>query len=151
MTYPLVVEDSGSGLQITEGNLLDTDCQYIAHQCNCRTRRADGLAARIFQKYPHTNDYKNSTERRPGTVIVHPPTRFSPGVLNLYAQDSPGRHYAKESRAQRLTWFKDCLSQVSRAFCAHKKTTQRRSKSLSSSLPTKIALQICFGARPTRF
>jgi O-acetyl-ADP-ribose deacetylase (regulator of RNase III) len=37
-------------LKIINGNLLDSDCQYIAHQCNCYSRRGAGLASgRIIQ------------------------------------------------------------------------------------------------------
>jgi O-acetyl-ADP-ribose deacetylase (regulator of RNase III) len=32
-------------LKIIAGNLLDSDCQYIAHQCNCYSRRGAGLAS----------------------------------------------------------------------------------------------------------
>jgi hypothetical protein len=28
-----------SMLKIVNGDLLDSDCQYIAHQCNCYSRR----------------------------------------------------------------------------------------------------------------
>jgi len=32
-------------LKIIAGNLLDSDCQYIAHHCNCYSRRGAGLAS----------------------------------------------------------------------------------------------------------
>jgi hypothetical protein len=40
-----------------EGNLLDSDAQYIAHQCNCITTHAAGLSKVLFEKYPWANTY----------------------------------------------------------------------------------------------
>ena len=40
-----------SMLKIVNGSLLDSDCQYIAHQCNCHSRRGAGLASAIFKAF----------------------------------------------------------------------------------------------------
>lgn len=59
--------DSGR-LQKIEGDLLDSPCTYIVHQCNCKTTYAKGLAKSLFDKFPHANCYDGEakTTRRPG-------------------------------------------------------------------------------------
>jgi O-acetyl-ADP-ribose deacetylase (regulator of RNase III) len=49
-------------LERVKGNLLDATEQYIAHQCNCTSTTAKGLAATLFRRYPYADIYR---ERRP--------------------------------------------------------------------------------------
>lgn len=72
--------DSGSKLNIRTGDLLQATEQYIAHQCNCVSRGARGLAKTLFAKYPHANVYQSrKSPSQPGTILVHGP----PGRLVL--------------------------------------------------------------------
>jgi hypothetical protein len=39
------------------GDLLDATEQFIAHQCNCISQNAGGLAFYLFKKFPYANVY----------------------------------------------------------------------------------------------
>lgn len=74
------------------GDLLDAEVDVIAHQCNCKTHRAAGLAAQIFKRFPRTNDYvSNPDDSRYGTYLLHyvEGAKFR-AVLNLFTQLYPG-------------------------------------------------------------
>jgi len=43
--------------ELIEGDLLDSDAQYIAHQCNCVTSRPAHLAAAVFARFPWADIY----------------------------------------------------------------------------------------------
>ncbi|MCI0660303.1 MAG: hypothetical protein L0220_04445 [Acidobacteria bacterium] len=63
-------------LKIIYGNLLDSDCQYVAHQCNCYSRSGAGLASTIFKAFPWADVYSNRSEHRNdvslfGSITVH--------------------------------------------------------------------------------
>jgi O-acetyl-ADP-ribose deacetylase (regulator of RNase III) len=51
-----------SMLEIVDGSLLDSDRQYIAHQCNCYSRRGAGLASAIFKAFPWADVYARLSE-----------------------------------------------------------------------------------------
>jgi hypothetical protein len=48
----------GGQLVHVSGDLLGAPEQWIAHQCNCRSRGARGLAKHLFGRFPHANVYK---------------------------------------------------------------------------------------------
>ena len=123
-TAPLLTSE----LVRVEGDLLDSDAEFIAQQCNCKTDYALGLAKVIFNRYRHADIY--SGERRcarvPGTVDVRGGGADGRrGVLNMFGQYSPGkpkparagggaqraRSGARppETRAVRKEWFASCL------------------------------------------
>jgi len=57
-------------LKIINGNLLDSDCQYIAHQCNCYSRR--GLAGGDWNKYGKLlEDFAERVGERGVSVILY--------------------------------------------------------------------------------
>lgn len=93
---------------IVRGNILDAEEQFIVHQCNCRTFRSAGLAKALFDKYPNTNIYNDGTVRVPGTIIIRD------RIINLLAQDQPGKSSRQETQEQREKWFFDGLAQIER-------------------------------------
>src|SRR6266511_6136880 len=86
-----------SMLKIVDGSLLDSDCQHIAHQCNCYSRRDSGLASAIFKAFPWADVYSNRSERGDdaslfGSIAVHgDPKRGQRYVINIYGQLNPGK------------------------------------------------------------
>jgi O-acetyl-ADP-ribose deacetylase (regulator of RNase III) len=89
-------------LKIIIGNLLESDCQCIAHQCNCYSRRGAGLASAIFKAFHWADVYSNRSERGNdaalfGSISVHgDPKRGQRYVIDIYGQLKPGKHRRAE-------------------------------------------------------
>jgi hypothetical protein len=75
-------------LKIIEGNLLDSPDTYIAHQCNCVTKKVSGVAKAIFDKWDVANDNERGTHANFGEVKMH----VAPGkyILNMFTQHNTG-------------------------------------------------------------
>lgn len=76
---------SPSNLLYVKGDLTTIDVQYRAHQCNCVSNYALGVAKSIFEKYPEANTYNKEFTRKMGTISIHN------SVINMYAQCYPGK------------------------------------------------------------
>ena len=101
-------------LKYKEIDLLLSGAQFLAHQCNCSTRVAKGLAAAVFAVHPRANTYACGEARHPGTIDVFLPEVGSPGVINCNAQRGPGRPRGEaDSVVRRLAWFQECLKHIS--------------------------------------
>jgi O-acetyl-ADP-ribose deacetylase (regulator of RNase III) len=99
-------------IQYINGDLLDNDSvTHIVHQCNCKTSYPKGLAEFIFDKYPAANDYANVKNRTPGTINIHQ-VGVNKFVVNMFAQNSPGKPSFYETKDLRLKWFKSCLDKL---------------------------------------
>ena len=98
------------------GDLTEfSKAEYIAHQCNCISTNAAGLAYHIFRKYPYADAYKNRKARsEAGTIEVCVGNdESSKKVINLFAQYYPGNaRYVTDSEEKRIEWMKQCLFQV---------------------------------------
>lgn len=103
---------------IVEGDLLESDATYIAHQTNCTsTGAAGGVAKAIFKRFPESDSY---TERRgkkppmkgqmPGDVEVRG------RIMNLYAQFHGGGMAEDPNEidqpGMRAWWFSQCLEKI---------------------------------------
>jgi O-acetyl-ADP-ribose deacetylase (regulator of RNase III) len=106
-------------LKIINGSLLDSDCQYIAHQCNCYSRRGAGLASAIFKVFPWADVYSSRSERGNdaslfGSITAHgDPKRGQRYVINIYGQLKPGKPSpGRDSAASRLEAFSKALDQI---------------------------------------
>lgn len=97
---------------IVNGDLLTTDCQYIAHQTNCISiGSAAGLAKQIFSVYPEADIYKNRVNQDdPGKIKV------IGKVINMNAQIYPGKpkypDSPKDGFRVRERYFKSCLDEI---------------------------------------
>lgn len=110
------------------GSLLDATEDWIAHQCNCCSRYASGLALAIFKRHPAADDYARRhdheahTRKCPGlddmgTIMTHPVTGAPHcGVINMMAQFYPGPskpHYrGKDLASDRKVAFQACLEAI---------------------------------------
>lgn len=95
---------------VVGGDLLNAEEPYVAHQGNCESRGARGLAKVLFAKWPAANVYKDRRgHSTPGSV--EPRDVEGKVVVALFAQRSPGlpRRDGDDSAAARLGWFEEAL------------------------------------------
>ncbi len=126
-----MAESKGS-VTVKRGDLLQAKEQYIAHQCNCISIHAAGLAAQLFGRHPKADDYAKRMKPsarlqvvrckgidRLGTIKVHA-VRNAPydGVINMMAQYYPGpveRAYrGKDLASDRHVAFRQCLEAIAK-------------------------------------
>lgn len=101
------------------GNIVDCDADVIAHQTNCVTTSAQGLARTIFTMYPGCDTYSSRMKfSEPGTITVHVVDEQKI-VVNMNAQMYPGKPsyeeiplYKKDGMIDRLVWFRQCLEKI---------------------------------------
>ena len=102
-------------IEIIKGDLLKSNCKYIAHQCNCITTNSAGTALAIFTKYPYSNIYQNryAYKDMPGTVKISGNGKDERYIINMFAQWYPGKPKPpRDSVERRLIWFEDCLKDI---------------------------------------
>ncbi|PTX59097.1 O-acetyl-ADP-ribose deacetylase (regulator of RNase III) [Melghirimyces profundicolus] len=85
-------------ITIQKGNLLESDCTVIAHQCNCFATMGAGIASQIARRYPEALeadknfDIPAGDRNRLGKVsYAHSDGRL---IFNLYGQF----HYGSGTR-----------------------------------------------------
>lgn len=101
-------------LTFVSGSLLDSKCDIIAHQTNCRTVTANGLAKSLFEKFPHANSYPSHAwfKGTPGRVELWGDGKKQRLVANLNGQDTPGPPCETETKEQREKWMGECLAEL---------------------------------------
>jgi O-acetyl-ADP-ribose deacetylase (regulator of RNase III) len=101
-------------LKIIKGDLLKSKDQFIAHQTNCISTGAAGLAASIFRKYPYSNIYTRRQEPSiPGTIAIDGDGINNRFIIHIMGQNYPGSFNEFETQEMRLNWFKNCLNEIS--------------------------------------
>lgn len=108
-------------LEIVTGSLLESECQYIAHQCNCYSTRSVGLAAAVFNAFPWADVYSDRHQRGSdaaffGSITIHgnPQLNQRP-VINIYGQLYPGKSLpGRDSVTARLAAFREALARIAR-------------------------------------
>lgn len=108
-------------MKIISGNLLESKEKYIAHQCNCVSTYAAGLAKQIFDEFPYANIYKkrllSGKVDGMGNIIVCGDGETKRYVINMLAQFYPGKpkyqNSKKDGYLAREKAFADCLTQIS--------------------------------------
>ena len=97
-------------MQVVSGDILESDKDFIAHQCNCVSKSGLGLAKSLFDKFPNANTYKNRQRASiPGTIEFFPIRDSKQFIVNMYAQFVPGKNYNEP----RLEWFQQSLNSFS--------------------------------------
>lgn len=104
----------GSVAIVVGGDIRKCEEPALAHQCNCVSKRARGLAKALFEQWPEADVYR--TRRGPST----PGTIEARGVgglvvVALFAQKTPGKPWAPDDRpGRRLEYFERCLVRLGR-------------------------------------
>jgi len=113
-------------VQTITGNLLKTDIQYIAHQCNAVTNKSAHLSKDVFAAFPWADIYtprKNyssvpMTEEMPGNIIVKGNGQEQRYVINIMGQYYPGNVKYSDSRKDgyraRQEYFASALNKILR-------------------------------------
>lgn len=105
-----------NNIEIINGDICNSDTQYIAHQCNCVTNHGKGLSKTIFNKYPYSDIYgiRNNYTDIPGTIIVLGDGINNRYVINMMSQFYPGKaRYGNDTIVKRREWFWKCLYKIS--------------------------------------
>ena len=101
-----------------KGNILSAPEEYIAHQCNCVTHTASGIAQAIFTKWSYSDCYSIRWENDiPGTIEVrcgHLPQHKN--IINMFAQYNPGKPInpdcPHDGYQARKKYFVMCLMEI---------------------------------------
>jgi O-acetyl-ADP-ribose deacetylase (regulator of RNase III) len=90
-------------IHYVKGNLLDSDCDYICHQVNCKGVMNSGIAKQIRERWPEVYDayvewHKSCSAERPATHpyqymlgnILTVPISMEQSIINMAAQNRYG-------------------------------------------------------------
>jgi len=106
-------------LEIVTGSLLESKCQYIAHQCNCCSTRSAGLATTVFKAFPWADVYSDRRQRGNdaalfGSITIHGnPQLNQRQIINIYGQLHPGKPSpGRDSVTARLAAFRNALARI---------------------------------------
>lgn len=130
LTPSKVIPDVPSNVRYVGGNILNSTCEVIAHQCNCMNTIPSGLTKDIFTVFPHADTYKKRVRYNiPGTIDLMG-SESQRYVINMYAQYNQGslretlvkqgslketlvkQGSLKETSQIREAWFAECLSKI---------------------------------------
>lgn len=111
-------------LKIIEKNIIESNSQFIAHQCNCITNQAAGVAKTIFDAFPYSNCYKDrpfpydlkEIYKFVGKIQVCGDGKENRFVINMFSQIFPGSSKysnGNDSQQMREKYFIDCLDLIS--------------------------------------
>lgn len=104
-------------IKTINGDLLKAKEEYIAHQCNCVTNNAAGLAKSIYQVFPYANVYADRTDHSmPGTIQICGNGKDQRYVINMFSQYYPGGawdDFDNDTPELRLHYFEKCLIEIS--------------------------------------
>jgi len=103
-------------IEIKIGDLLLADEQYIAHQCNCLTDSAGGIAYYIFKKWIYSDDYTkrklSGTIDISGSIKIHGDGKHKRFIINMFSQIYPGSPRYKETLESREKLFQETLDKI---------------------------------------
>lgn len=97
-----------NGVEIVNRDVVTFEEDYLLHGCNCVTKTAKGVAATIFEAFPHANCYRSRViPSTLGTVNV------AGKICNLFCQYNPGySDGVRENRVTRINAFISCLNSI---------------------------------------
>ena len=104
-------------IHFINGDLLEADEKFIAHQTNCCSTIAKGIAKSIFEKFPYANSYTNRINRDSmGSIRVFGDGINQRHVINMNAQFYPGpANYPDiDDPSIRKSAFHQCLIKIAK-------------------------------------
>ena len=98
------------------GNILNSKEKYIAHQTNCVSNGAAGLAYTLFTNYPYSDDYSTRTDNSvAGTINIKGNGQDQRYIINMFGQFYPGKYRngsGFDSEISRESYFQSCLNEI---------------------------------------
>ena len=98
--------------EVVNGDILDSEAQCIAHQCNCLTRTSSGVARQIFSRFPNSDIYSGrEAPNEPGHIVI----KRDGGkiIINMLSQFEPGGPGGEmDSEDDRRRYFESCLDEI---------------------------------------
>lgn len=127
------------------GSIVNSSDQYIAHQTNCVSTFAGGLANTIFKQFPYSDIYalrSSGNKDFPGKIIISGNGEDERYILHMMGQYYPGKSKFNDSSyidspSKRKEYFKQCLEHIARL-----------SNLTSISFPFKIGCGLAGGNWP---
>lgn len=106
-------------IEIVTGDLLLSNEQYIAHQCNCLTQKSAGTAKAIFDQFPYSNTYADRVDPDVmGTIKILGNGLEQRYIINMFAQYYPGKSKYPNSNIDgikvREKAFHQCLLRIAK-------------------------------------
>jgi len=99
---------------IIQGDIFQSDVNIaIAHQVNCVTRGAKGIARKIFLHHPYSNVYEETTRQCGNIEIRGDLSKGQRVIIAMFAQYYPGKPCPKDTYEERKEWFEECLEAIS--------------------------------------
>ena len=103
-------------MKIIVDDILNAKEKYIAHQCNCVTTYAKGLAKSINSRYPWADAYTNRTTNDiVGTIKIFESPSQDKAVICMFAQfypSKPIKNSKEDTYKQRIKHFQQCLDEM---------------------------------------
>lgn len=117
-------------MNVVQGDILESNAEYIVQQCNCLTVRAHGLSQTLSRRFAHANLYSKRRAIYKNKNLAVPEDRGTPGsgiilqgtpnIVCLFGQWRPGKcnslYFSKypettprEDFIVREKWFKTAL------------------------------------------
>jgi O-acetyl-ADP-ribose deacetylase (regulator of RNase III) len=105
-------------VSIVKGNLLDAKEKYIAHQLNCTSRYAKGIAQQLFTIFPYCDLYSSREHNDlPGHITVCGDgikTRLVMSIFGQYYPGAPDNNSLLDSAKAREGYFWHCLMSIAK-------------------------------------
>jgi O-acetyl-ADP-ribose deacetylase (regulator of RNase III) len=103
-----------------KGNLLDSNCDYICHQVNCRGRMASGIAKQIRERFPEVYDHYRTRyedvvnlgidpDKMVGSTDIVKLENDIRHVINIYSQRSYGYDGGRYTSYKAFRYALECL------------------------------------------
>lgn len=109
-----------------DGDITKVKTKYIAHQCNCISQKASGLAKTLFEVFPWCNIYSERVPINhrdfhpdcPGAISVHGNGKNQRYIINMLGQLWPGRPKYPRDKIDgykaREEYFKQCIKEITK-------------------------------------
>ena len=97
-------------IEIIQGNLLDSDCNVICHQCNCVGKMGAGIALEIRKRFPKAYEAFMDDYRTGKNILGNIGyTIDSKMVINMYSQNDI---YPRGIRHTDYDAFRQCCEKI---------------------------------------